>query len=71
MTKATLTKTIGTVLSILLSGAAVYFHNNLPVASLLAIVSTNIVSWLHLPTPGTVRLSDVVPVSNALPPSSS
>lgn len=59
MTKATLTKTLGTILAIFLAGLAVFFKDNPQVSAVLAIVSTNLVSWLHLTTPGTVRVSEL------------
>lgn len=61
MTKATLTKTVGTIFSLLLSGLALYFHSNPQLAGALVLVGTNIMSWLHLPTPGTVRVGDLPP----------
>ena len=68
MTKATVVKTTGTVLSLVLAFLGWYFRANPTAAATLALVSTNLVSWLHLPTPGTVRLSDLLAPSSDPPP---
>lgn len=65
MTKATLTKILGTSLSVLLAGLATYFKGNPLVMALLPSVSAFLLGALHIQRPGDVKLSDVVVPSSA------
>lgn len=55
MTKATLTKILGTVLATIAGGSAPFIPS--PYGPAAMALATLLLGWLHLPQPGTVKVS--------------
>lgn len=55
MTKANLTKLFGTALAFVSAGSAHFIPS--PLAAVAIPLATLLLGWLHLPQPGTVKVS--------------